>query len=71
MDHINIIDNILKYLYNASSEDILEYIFEQSEMTIYWEKEINKIREQFGIKWLGMDKELKLRLIKRSTEYYS
>jgi hypothetical protein len=70
-DHVDVLNKVAKYLYNANQLDIVQNVFEEKNLTKYWEIEIDNLQKNFLNKWLSYGDDIKARLIKAAIEYYN
>ena len=69
--HIDVLNKVAKYLYNANQLEIVQNVFKEKNLTKYWENEIDYLQKNFLNRWLSYDNDIKERLIKVAIEYYS
>ena len=70
-DHVDVLNKVAKYLYNANQLEIVQNVFEEKNLTKYWEIEIDNLQKNFLNKWLSYEDDIKARLIKAAIEYYN
>jgi adenylate kinase family enzyme len=70
-DHVDVLNKIAKYLYNANQLEIVQNVFKEKNLTKYWVNEIDYLQKNFLNRWLSYDDDIKERLIKVAIEYYS